>query len=156
VVLGVALRQWALERLPEYMIPTALEVLDALPLTPSGKVDRLGLPTPDWSRRPLDQTYVAPRTPTEETLAELAAAVLGRERVGVQDNFFALGGHSLLATQLVARLRETFAIDLPLRSLFEAPTIAHLAEHVEALQWVMQAEQVPAGAADADYEEGQL
>jgi acyl carrier protein len=150
------LHGWAQDRLPDYMIPSALVILDALPLTPSGKVDRQALPAPDWSRRALDQTYVAPRTPIETEVAGLIVQVLGVERVGIHDNFFTLGGHSLLATQLVARLRDRFGLELPLRSLFEAPTVAGLAERVETIQWMAQGEEVPAGALGEDYEEGEI
>jgi len=119
------------EKLPDYMVPAAFVLMDALPLTPNGKVDRRALPAPKWSRDVLESEYVAPRTPVEEVLAGIWAQVLAVEQVGVHDNFFELGGHSLLATQLVSRIRRAFEIELPLRSVFESPTVATLAEHVE-------------------------
>ena len=127
-----ALREAARARLPEYMVPNAFLVLEALPVTPNGKVDRAALPAPDTpgSR---GEAYVAPRTPAEERMAGIWAQVLGMERVGGEDNFFELGGHSLLATQLVSRVREAFRTELPLRAVFEAPTLAELAGRVEAL-----------------------
>lgn len=117
-----------LDRLPGYMVPSAFVVLDAWPLTSSGKINRRALPRPDMNRIELDSAYVAPRTPIEESLAKIWAGVLGLDQVGVYDHFFRLGGHSLLATQVMSRVRAEFQIDLPLRTLFEAPTIAGLAE----------------------------
>ncbi|HEX8181906.1 MAG TPA: phosphopantetheine-binding protein, partial [Pyrinomonadaceae bacterium] len=120
--------------LPEYMVPAALVVLAELPLTPNGKVDRKALPEPEQARPELKNTYVAPRTPLEETLVGIWAEVLRVERVGVEDNFFELGGHSLLATQLLARVRETLHVDVVLRSVFETPTVAGLARVIEQNQ----------------------
>jgi acyl carrier protein len=118
-------------KLPDYMVPAAWVVLDTLPLTPHGKVDLRALPPPDTGRPDLQDGYLAPRTPVEQVLAALWAALLAVDRVGVHDNFFTdLGGHSLLATQLVSRVRETFRIQVPLRLLFEAPTLAAFAEHL--------------------------
>ncbi|MEW5928157.1 MAG: non-ribosomal peptide synthase/polyketide synthase [Gemmatimonadota bacterium] len=117
--------------LPEYMVPGAYVVLEKLPLTPSGKVDRRALPA---SELPGEQEYVAPRTLTEEVLAQVWAEVLQVERVGAADGFFELGGHSLLATQVVSRVREAFAVELPLRTLFEAQTLAALAGRIDALR----------------------
>ncbi len=124
------LRAWLRGTLPEHMVPSAFVVLDALPLTPSGKVDRRALPEPGDAGA---AETAAPSTPTEEILAGIWAAVLGTERVGAHDDFFALGGHSLLGTRVVARLRDAFGVELPLRALFEAPTVAALAGRVEAL-----------------------
>ncbi|HEY9830739.1 MAG TPA: amino acid adenylation domain-containing protein [Stenomitos sp.] len=118
------------EKLPDYMIPGAFVMLDALPLTPNGKVDRRALRAPELHLE-LEASFVAPRTPIEEMLASIWASVLSIELVGVHHNFFELGGHSLLATQVISRVRDTFAIELPLRSLFEAPTIAEFALIVE-------------------------
>ena len=118
-------------KLPDYMLPTAFVFLDALPLTPSGKVDRRALPTPRQEDYPPDGTFVAPRTPLERALADLWSHVLGRTQVGIHDNFFELGGHSLIATQVVARLQATFQMEVPLRRLFEMPTIAELALTIE-------------------------
>ncbi|MGA3164142.1 MAG: amino acid adenylation domain-containing protein [Verrucomicrobiota bacterium] len=126
------LRNFLKEKLPEYMVPAVFVLLDALPLMPNGKIDRRALPSPDRSRPELDKAFVAPRTPTEELLAEIWAQLLDLERVGVHDNFFDLGGHSLLATQLVSRMREAFQVEIPLRRLFEVPTVAGLAESIEA------------------------
>jgi amino acid adenylation domain-containing protein len=128
-----AIREAARARLPEYMVPSAFVVLEAFPVTANGKVDRGALPAPDTpgSR---GGTYVAPRTPAEERMAGIWAEVLGVERVGAEDHFFDLGGHSLLATQLVSRVREAFRTELPLRVVFEAPTLAELARRVEALR----------------------
>ncbi|MFH0341841.1 MAG: amino acid adenylation domain-containing protein, partial [Chromatiales bacterium] len=120
------LRDFLREKLPEYMLPSVFIVLDKLPVTPNGKLDRKALPAPDDSRPELEAAYVAPRTPTEETLAAIWAEVLKLEKIGIHDNFFDLGGHSLLATQVISRLRAAFAIDLPLRALFEGPTIRDL------------------------------
>ncbi len=125
------LRAYLATRLPEYMVPGAFVVLEAFPLTPSGKIDRRALPTPDASD---GEAYAPPRTPAEEVLAGIYAGVLGRERVGARDGFFALGGHSLLATRAMSRIREAFGVEVPLRVLFEAPTVAALAEHVEGLR----------------------
>jgi amino acid adenylation domain-containing protein len=112
--------------LPEFMLPSAIAVLDSFPQTPSGKVDRLALPDPETIGEPSAADYIAPRTPLEETVAQIWCHVLGIERIGVEDDFFALGGHSLLATQVVAQVRSDFAVDLPLHSLFTYPTVASL------------------------------
>jgi amino acid adenylation domain-containing protein len=125
------LRDFLKARLPDYMLPAAFVWLDSLPLTPRGKVDRRALPAPAPAAR--EQPYVAPRAHVEELLANIWSAVLGVEQVGRHDDFFALGGHSLLATRLISRVRESFRIELPLRSLFDAPTVAGLAERVEKL-----------------------
>jgi amino acid adenylation domain-containing protein len=116
---------------PDYMVPAALVWLDALPLTANGKVDRGRLPVPSGERPALVQEYTAPRTPDEETLARIWSEVLRLDRVGIHDNFFALGGHSLTAMQVIARVRDAFAIELPLRPLFESPTIAAVARLIE-------------------------
>jgi amino acid adenylation domain-containing protein len=123
-VLRAALR----ERVPEVLVPVSFTVLDRLPLTPNGKLDRLALPAPDAGAGAAE--FTAPRTPAEEVLAALWAEVLGVERVGVHDNFFDLGGHSLLATRVVSRVRQAFRAEVPLRVLFDAPTVAELAERV--------------------------
>lgn len=120
--------------LPEYMMPSTFIKLDAMPLTPNGKVNRHALPTPERMRPITDQPFVAPRTPAEETLAGLWTDVLGVERVGIHDNFFTLGGNSLLGTLLVTRLRETLRVEMPLRRLFERPTVSELAESLASLE----------------------
>ncbi|HEX7446278.1 MAG TPA: non-ribosomal peptide synthase/polyketide synthase [Pirellulales bacterium] len=125
------LRDWLKARLPEYMLPAAFVTLDALPLTPHGKLDRRALPQPTGAAVAL-HAYVAPRSSTEAALADLWAELLGVERVGIDDNFFDLGGHSLLAMQLMTRLRERFRAEIPLRRLFEEPTIARLARAIDS------------------------
>jgi amino acid adenylation domain-containing protein len=125
------LRRWLREKLPAYMLPRAFVRLDTLPLTSSGKIDRLALPVPDQARPELDEVFVAPRTPSEEVLAGIWTTVLGINHIGVHDNFFDLGGHSLLAVQVIARLREVMQMAIPLRALFEAPTVASLALYLE-------------------------
>ena len=128
-----ALREALAARLPAYMLPAAVVVLDALPLTAQGKVDRRRLPAPEWA--PAAGQRVAPRTPAEELLHALWAELLGLdpERFGVDDDFFALGGHSLLAMRAASRLREVLGVELPLASLFEQPTIAGLAHEAGRL-----------------------
>jgi amino acid adenylation domain-containing protein len=116
------------QKLPSYMVPSIFIELDNLPLSSNGKVNRRALPTPDIDKSELTLTFVEPRTPTEKTLAKIWAEVLEIEQVGIHDNFFFdLGGNSLLATQVMSRIRETFQVELPLRHLFETPTVAHLA-----------------------------
>jgi len=125
------LREHLRRSLPEHMLPSAFVGLDALPLTPNGKLDRKALPAPELASH---EKYVAPRTPVEEVLAGIWAEVLHVERVGVEESFFELGGHSLLATQVVSRVRAVFSVELPLRALFEAPTVAELAGRVEEMR----------------------
>ena len=117
------LRRFLGRVLPDAMIPSAFVFLAALPLTPSGKVDRRALPTLDQSRPNLKNTYVAPWTPLEEVVAEVWREVLKLERVGVEDNFFTLGGHSLHLVQILSRLRQIFSIELQLHSLIEAVSV---------------------------------
>lgn len=124
---GGELRAFLKAKLPEYMLPSVYRVLDKLPLTPHGKVDRHALPHSEGSERELDVAFVAPRNAVEEVLSEIFAEVLRVERVGINDNFFELGGHSLLATHVASLVRKTFQPDLPLRKIFEAPTVASLA-----------------------------
>ncbi|WP_435021130.1 amino acid adenylation domain-containing protein [Tundrisphaera sp. TA3] len=119
------------EALPEYMVPSTFVLLDRLPLTANGKVDRDALPDPVAAREDDGTGYVPPRGPVEEALVGLWGEMLGRERIGVHDNFFDLGGHSLIATQLVARLRDVFAVEPPLRGFLEAPTVAGLSRLIE-------------------------
>jgi aspartate racemase len=125
------LRSYLKEKLPQHMVPSAFVFLDSLPLTPNGKVDRRALPAPDENRPELKEAFVKPRTSVEELLAGIWAEVLKLEKVGIHDNFFDLGGHSLKATQVMSRVREALRVDLPLRVMFEAPTIAELASIVE-------------------------
>ncbi|NOX38150.1 MAG: amino acid adenylation domain-containing protein [Calditrichaeota bacterium] len=129
-----ALRTYLRQRLPEYMIPALFMEVEAFPKTPSGKIDRRALPEPEGVRPELSSRYVAPRTPIEQELAQIAAEVLGLDRVGVQDNFFELGGHSMLAVKVIARIQEKYQVNLPLRTLFESPTVEGLAMAITQLQ----------------------
>jgi len=130
------------------MVPSAFVFLNKLPLSPNGKIDRKALPAPDGTRVELEQAFVAPRTVAEKRLAGIWAETLRLDRVGIHDNFFDLGGHSLLATQVISRMRDAFQVELPLRSLFESPTVGSLAVRMlEAL-----AEQAAAESVLADLE----
>ncbi|HEX5851673.1 MAG TPA: phosphopantetheine-binding protein, partial [Solirubrobacteraceae bacterium] len=122
----VALREHLRARLPSYMVPARFVVVDTLPATPNGKLDKRALPTPIED----DAGYIAPRTPAEQTIAALWGELLGRERVGVHDDFFELGGHSLIATQLISRIRAALGFELPIGAIFDTPTVAGLAEAV--------------------------
>jgi hypothetical protein len=124
-------RRFLRGRLPEYMVPVSFVILEAMPLTPSGKLNRSALPDAELSRPAKREAYALPRTRTEETIATIWAHLVGVERVGAYDNFFELGGHSLLATRALSRMRDAFHVELPLRAIFEAPTVAGLARLVE-------------------------
>jgi acyl carrier protein len=116
--------------------------MDKLPISTNGKVDRNNLPAPEGDRTGSTGTFVAPRTETEETLAGIWQRLLGIDHIGVEENFFNLGGHSLLATRVISRVRDAFEIELPLRTLFEAPTIGALASRLETLRWAAEARNV--------------
>ncbi|HEY9669184.1 MAG TPA: amino acid adenylation domain-containing protein, partial [Coleofasciculaceae cyanobacterium] len=132
------LRHFLKEKLPNYMIPSAFVMLESIPLTPNDKVDYRALPAPEKAQLELEETFVAPRTPVEEKLADIWTNVLGLEHVGIHNSFFDLGGHSLVAMQVMSRLRQAFGVELPLRSLFETPTVAELAEQIDTLLWATQ------------------
>jgi surfactin family lipopeptide synthetase A len=124
------LRALVRSRLPDYMVPAAVVCVDQLPLSPNGKIDRKALPTPDLASETPGEQLAGSRTPEEEILVGICARVLGLECVSPWANFFELGGHSLLATQVMSQVRDVFGVELPLRSLFESPTVVGLAEHV--------------------------
>ena len=126
-----SLKQHLQQYLPEYMVPQALVFLPKLPLNANGKLDRQALPEPEQAQA--QKAYVAPRTPTEKTIAEVWAEVLRRplDKISLHDNFFDLGGHSLLATQVVSRLRQRLMVEIPMRAIFDKPTLSGLAESVE-------------------------
>lgn len=146
------LRDFLLQSLPESMIPSVFVVMDALPRTISGKVDKRSLPAPNRQNR----TFVPPRTPIETQLAQIWGQVLNLDRVGLNDNFFELGGHSLNATQLVSRVGKAFQVELPLRSLFDSPTLATQAETIETLRWAKETSQIPQFQLESALEEGEL
>ena len=132
-VTASSLRNTLVTYLPDYMIPTAFVVLEVLPLTPNGKVDRDALPAPDTTNMVQDEAIVAPNTPTEKRLVGIVVPLLELEQVGIDDNIFLLGGNSLMGTQIIARVADTFGVDLSLRSLFEAPTVRQLSAEIERL-----------------------
>jgi amino acid adenylation domain-containing protein len=134
------LREHLKQELPEYMIPSNWVFLESLPLTPNGKLNRQALPAPDGARPDIISNFTAPRTPVEEKLSDIWCETLVLERAGIHDNFFELGGHSLLATQIISRVRASFQVELPLRSLFESPTIAELAVIILQLKAARQDE----------------
>ena len=125
------LRQFLQEKLADYAIPSVLIKLDFLPLTPNGKIDRKALPNPDNIRPELENNFVAPRTPTEEILTNIWSELLRVEKVGIHDDFFSLGGHSLLATQVISRIRTAFNTEIPLKYLFDFPTVAKLSKSID-------------------------
>ncbi|MGH9759307.1 MAG: phosphopantetheine-binding protein, partial [Blastocatellia bacterium] len=126
-----ALQRQLRGQLPEYMVPASYVVLDEMPLTANGKVDKRKLPAPSGSGVDSHGTFIAPRTLAEETLSNIWSEILGLETVGIYDNFFELGGHSLLTVQLIARVRSVFQVNVELRSIFEMPTVAGLAVVIE-------------------------
>jgi len=130
-----ALQDFLAEHLPAYMAPSALLVLDAFPLTRNGKVDRDALPDPEWGQPEDDRPFLAPRDPEEERLAEIFQEVLGLDAVSVDVDFFDMGGHSLLAIQVLSRIRDSFGVEPPLRTLFETSTVAGMAQVVRAIRW---------------------
>jgi acyl carrier protein len=152
---GGRLREWVAERLPDYMVPSAVVVLASLPLTVNGKLDRAALPAPDYGAA----GYVAPRTELERVMAGIWAEVLGVDRVGIEDNFFELGGQSLLATRLISRIRSVLGMQAEIQDLFDAPTVAGLAARLAsrgtgrarpALRPMRRPEREPGGATAAE------
>jgi acyl carrier protein len=113
------------------MVPTLFVKIDSLPMTINGKIDRKALPAPDEDNRLIDDIFIAPRTPIEQRVAKILCALFRVKEVGINDNFFLLGGHSLLGAQLLTKIRNAFGIDLPLRAVFDAPTIAALSAAIE-------------------------
>lgn len=142
--------------LPDYMMPSAFVILEALPLTSSGKVDYRALSKPEGVRPVLETSFVAPCTAVEETVAGIWAQTLGIGQVGIHDNFFELGGHSLLATRIISRLQDAFQIKLPLRYFFDTPTVAGLAASVETIRQTALSLQAPAVVLSGSREEGEL
>jgi amino acid adenylation domain-containing protein len=128
------LRRVIKEKLPSVMMPSAFVVLESMPLTPNGKIDRKELPAPDQTRPDIAEAFAPPRTPIEEMLAAIWSQTLRLEKVGIHDNFFNIGGHSLLAAQVISRVHDTFKVELPLRVFFETPTIAALAAYIARIQ----------------------
>jgi len=128
-----ALQQYLAERLPAYMIPSQMVVMEAFPLTPNGKIDRAALPSPDTIPATRVADYAAPENEIEEILVHIWEEVLHLEQVGIQDNFIELGGNSLAAIRVMARINEALELELPLNRIFESPTIAELAAHIEAI-----------------------
>jgi acyl carrier protein len=128
------LKQFLKAKLPDYMVPSVWVNLVSLPHTPNGKINRGALPAPDGRQLNASAKFTAPRTEVEKTLARVWAEVLKLDRVSIHDNFFDLGGHSLLATQVLSRLRDSLSTDIPLRTLFESPTIEELAIAVAPIQ----------------------
>ena len=131
---AIELQGFLKQKLPTYMVPSAFVFLDAFPLTPNGKLDRKALPRPDWKPADSDESYVAPRTPTEGALATIWSDVLGVEKAGVHDNFFDLGGHSLMIVRLMARINRTFKISLGVPELFNNPTLEQMARLIVGQQ----------------------
>lgn len=127
------LRAHLMKRLPDYMVPVVFVRMEALPVTANGKVDRAALPAPCDDNRLGEDNFVAPSGPVQERLAPILASLLHVERIGANDNFFLLGGHSLLGTQLIARVSETFGVELPLLQLFDHPTLAEMSDAIETL-----------------------
>jgi len=125
------LREFLARSLPDYMLPSAFVRIDAFPLTAHGKVDRAALPVPDADNTLQDTVAEAPCTETERHVAEVLGELLKLEAIGLHDNFFLLGGHSLLGAQLIARLRELFGVEISLRTLFEAATVAALSAEID-------------------------
>ena len=150
------LRRFLKQQLPDFMVPTIFMALEAMPLTPNGKVDRKALPEPDASRPELEANYVAPRTPIEQQITDIWMQVLNVKRVGIYDNFFELGGYSLVGIQVVSRVRQALQVEILMSNLFELPTVADLAERVETLRWATQGIQAAEGETADDYEEGEL
>ncbi|ETX03410.1 MAG: hypothetical protein ETSY1_00170, partial [Candidatus Entotheonella factor] len=150
-----AIRQDLQAALPDYMVPAAFVLLNALPLTPNGKLDRRALPPPVTLRRAQSEQFIAPQTPTQKAVAAIWCEVLAVDQVGIRDRFFDLGGHSLLATQVISRIQERFSVHIPLRSLFERPTVEGLAERLEALQ-ILPDMLATAQIISDDDEEGEL
>lgn len=126
------IRQFLETKLPDFMIPSAFVFLEKFPLTPNGKIDRKALPEPDFTVNQ-DNEFIAPRNEIESKIAQIWQEILGFQKIGINDNFFELGGHSLLATQVVSRLRTIFQIELPLRYLFQSPTIAQLSQFIDTI-----------------------
>jgi amino acid adenylation domain-containing protein len=145
-------RNYLRELLPDYMVPSSFVFLDHLPMTATGKVDRRALPAPQPGDLERQRVYVAPRTPTEETIAAIWASVLRLQKVGVEDNFFEMGGHSLLTTQVISRIRQALAVEIPVRTLFERPTISALAESIETILWLTHSNDHERH----DYEQGEV
>ncbi|MDM8560650.1 amino acid adenylation domain-containing protein [Candidatus Parabeggiatoa sp. HSG14] len=152
---NIKLRRFLQERLPDYMIPSLFVSLETMPLTSNGKIDQralIQLSVSDYYQ--LSQTsFVAPRTSEEKQLAAIMAKVLGLDKVGIYDDFFELGGHSLLAIQLVSRIRDTFAVELPLNNFFKYAAVAEIVEQIEALRWAEQALKSPTNQTDSSQEE---
>jgi acyl carrier protein len=138
------LRSYLKQNLPEYMLPSAFVTLQVLPLTTSGKVNRQALPAPARARLEMEETFVAPRTPVEEQLAQIWSQVLGYEQIGVHDSFFNLGGHSLALTQVLSRLSERFRVELPIARFFETPSVSGLAEHIQRARQTKAGPELPA------------
>lgn len=144
------LRRYLLEQLPAYMLPSHFVLLKEWPLTSSGKIDRRMLPAPEsenWNGQ--EAVFVAPRDPIEEALMDIWGQLLGRQRIGIHHNFFESGGHSLLATQVLSRVRSTFQIELPLQTLFDAPTIAEFGEYIHKAVSGEQSRRMPQPQVDA-------
>jgi acyl carrier protein len=127
------LRDYLAARLPDYMVPGTFVRLEKLPLTSNGKLDRMSLPVANDTNTLRESAYTAPRTEMEKAVAGILERLLGLKHVDVEDNFFSLGGHSLLAAQLIARLRDSFGIEMPLRVIFEAPSVAELSSELDRL-----------------------
>ena len=137
------LRQFLKEKLPGYMVPATYAVLENMPLTPNGKVDRRALPDLDTDSEDITENYVAPRTELEKAIGKIWAKVLGKQQVSIYDNFFELGGHSLLATQLISRIRDALQVEFSVSNLFEAPTVASLAKYIETMRWAAKGLDTP-------------